>query len=83
MKETADYVNLLDVSNKLYEKAYSCLDIIMYIENNIEDELYKCELLILFNKIKSEFRDESFLMYVLLVFFYLRSEHELENITII
>ena len=77
-------ITILDLSVKLYEKGYSCLDIISYIENEVnEEDIYRYELIFFFNKIKSEFRDDKMLMFILLNFFFIRSYDKLENITII
>ena len=46
------------------------------------DELYKYQVLITFNKIKKEIRNEKILLFFLLKFLFLRSEIDLENITI-
>jgi DNA polymerase III delta prime subunit len=79
---------LSDLSVKLYEKGYSGNDLIKYIENaeNIggktQDEIYKYQILITFNKIKKEIRNEKILLFFLLKFLFLRSEIDLENITI-
>ena len=49
---------------------------------NVVDELYKYQVLITFNKIKKEIRNEKILIFFLLKFLFLRSEIDLENITI-
>ena len=61
-------VNIIKLVNKLYEKGYSGLDLMHLIEkqaNNITDseELLKIYTnLMLFNKVKSEFRNEKLFM---------------------
>ena len=56
--------NLDDFSEKLYNKGYSCLDILNYIEKkNIEDS---ADILLIFNKIKRDIRSEKFLILFLL-----------------
>ena len=77
-------INLLCV--KLYEKAYSGLDIIHLIENPkfIEDYLpsdKRYEFLVCFNRVKPEFRNEKLLMLFILNFIFLSSDHSLENIS--
>ena len=69
---------------KLYEKGYSSIDLIRYIEKtaNIE-ELKKYEYLITFQKVKREFRNEKILMLFILYFLVFRSEFTLENISFI
>ena len=76
---------LLEFILKLYEKGYSALDII----NLLEDPLYKpelnetkrYELLISFNKIRKEFRNEKILLLFILNFLYLSLNESLENIS--
>lgn len=69
---------------KLYEKGYSSIDLMNYIEKskNIE-ELKRFEYLIIFQKIKREFRNEKTLMLFFLYFFIFRRELTLENISFI
>jgi hypothetical protein len=69
---------------KLYDKGYSSIDLIRYIEKNANlDELKKYEYLITFQKIKREFRNEKILMLFILYFLVFRSELTLENISFI
>jgi hypothetical protein len=76
------YEKLMDLSNKLYEKSYSGLDIIDYIDNNKNiDELKKYQMLIVFNNIKKEFRNEKMFIFFILNFLLLRSDYDLENIS--
>ena len=68
---------------KLYEKAYNGLDIIKLIEEGIIDiELEKkYDLLIAFNKVRKEFRNEKLLMMFILNFTFLDKETKLENMS--
>ena len=69
---------------KLYEKGYSSIDLIRYIEKHANiDELKKYEYLITFQKVKREFRNEKLLMLFILYFLVFRSELTLENISFI
>ena len=68
--------------DKLYEKSYSALDVMKYIENSNIEEDFKWSLLLSFHKIKKEFRNEKLLMFFLLNYFYFRLENNLENILI-
>ena len=69
---------------KLYDKGYSSIDLMNYIEKSksIED-LKRFEYLIIFQKIKREFRNEKILMLFFLYFFMFRRELTLENISFI
>ena len=76
--------NIINLSNKLYQKGYSGLDLMNLIENKIKlDDLKKYELLCTFPKIKKEFRTEKFIIYFIIVFTFFRSDHNLENISFI
>jgi len=77
---------LVTLSSKLYEKSYSSLDILHLLENpkfldNIIDTKKRYELLICFNRIRSEFRNEKLLILFILNFVFLSSELSLENIS--
>jgi len=70
-----------ELSEKLYEKGYSALDLVEYIkEMKINDEK-KYEYLVFIQKIKKEFRDEKLLMLNILNFLLIRSDYNLENIS--
>jgi DNA polymerase III delta prime subunit len=77
---------LINFSLKLYEKGYSAIDIIELLETNklllnkITNEK-KYELLIAFNKVRKEFRNEKLLILFILNFLFLSSELSLENIS--
>ena len=70
-----------DFVDKLYEKAYSGLDIIKYIENNKnEDDKNKYLYLIYFDKIRSEYRNEKLYMLTILNLYFMRKNLKVENI---
>lgn len=79
---------LMDFSTKLYEKGYSGTDIITlvempkFLELLISDEK-RYELLIAFNKVRKEFRNEKLIILFILNFLFLNSELSLENISFI
>ena len=70
---------------KLYDKGYNALDIIHLLEDDqFNPELNRVkryELLISFNKIRKEFRNEKLLLLFILNFLYLSSNESLENIS--
>ena len=70
---------------KLYEKAYNALDIIKLIEDGcfLLDDEKRYELLIAFNKIRKEFRNEKMLLMFVINFTFLDKEKCLENMTFI
>jgi DNA polymerase III delta prime subunit len=78
--------DLMLLSTKLYEKAYSALDIINLLENtnfleSIISTEKRYELLICFNRVRKEFRNEKLLILFMLNFMFLSSELSLENIS--
>ena len=72
---------LVSLCVKLYENGYNCLDIIKVIETSALPENKIYEFMIIFNKIKKEFRNEKLLMLFILNFFLFRSDSNLENIS--
>ena len=78
--------NLILFCEKIYEKGYSGLDIIQLLENHkfLESTITiekRYELLLAFNKVRKEFRNEKMLILFILNFIFLSSEHSLENIS--
>jgi len=75
--------DLIAFSSKLYEKGYSALDLIKLIEDNTIkiDENKKYDLLIAFNKVRKEFRNEKLLILFIMNFTFLDLETNLENIS--
>ena len=87
-ERTTNVRELIDISTKLYEKGYSGLDIINLLENikfleNVISSEKRYELLIAFNKVKKEFRNEKLLILFILNFIFLSSNLCLENISFI
>jgi DNA polymerase III delta prime subunit len=71
---------------KLYEKGYSGLNIIHLLENHkfLETSITiekRYELLIAFNRVRKEFRNEKLLILFILNFIFLSSDLSLENIS--
>jgi DNA polymerase III delta prime subunit len=81
-----DIKDLMNFCTKLYEKSYSGLDILKLLENNkflettVTNEK-RYELLITYNKVKKEFRNEKLLMLFILNFLFLSLDLSLENIS--
>jgi DNA polymerase III delta prime subunit len=83
--KTNNLSTLITHSLKLYEKGYSATDVIELLETNklihkLTNEK-KCELLIAYNKVRKEFRNEKLLMLFIFNFLFLSSELSLENIS--
>jgi hypothetical protein len=85
------YTKLVDLSDSLVESGYSATDVIQLLENAShfnnemsDDELFRNhELLLAFNCVKREFRNEKLLLLFVLYFIVFRSEMDLKNITFI
>lgn len=71
------------LSSNLYEKGYSALDLINYIEKIDMEETKKYQLLLVTSKVKKEFRNERLLMLFILNFLILEKEISLENVSFI
>ena len=82
--KTENIIKLLELSDNLYNKGYSCLDLINMIENDekIEDNK-KYKILCYFDKVKSELRNEKLLLFINLYFLKFRFIVDLENIIFI
>jgi hypothetical protein len=78
--------NLMSFCTKLYEKSYSAIDLLFLLENPkfLEDTISlekRYELLICFNRVKREFRNEKILILFILNFVFLSSNLCLKNIS--
>jgi len=78
--------DIVTFCNKLYEKGYCALDILEIIENDTLQILKtsnerKYELLLAFNKIRKEFRNEKLIMLFIFNFLFLSLDVSLENIS--
>jgi DNA polymerase III delta prime subunit len=76
--------DLIAFITKLYEKGYSALDVIKLLEEGSViklDETKRYELLIAFNKVRKEFRNEKLLILFILNFTFLDLETNLDNIS--
>jgi DNA polymerase III delta prime subunit len=85
VNENMSYTDLQLFVTKLYEKAYNAMDIIKLIDDGYflieQDKRY--ELLIAFNKIRKEFRNEKLLLSFIINFTFIDKKTCLENITFV
>jgi len=71
----------MDFAEKLYEKGYSGLDIMQVIEKSMDiPKRRKYELLIYFDRVRREFRNEKLLIAFMVDIAFMRPELSLENI---
>ena len=78
----ANYNDVIKVTEYIYEKAYSGLDIIRYYEDKFTKHniIKKYQYLLTFNKVKSVIKNEKLLIMFILNLIFLRSDINLENI---
>jgi DNA polymerase III delta prime subunit len=72
---------VLEISDILYEKGYSALDLVEYVKDMKIEEIKKYEYLVFIQKVKKEFREERLLMSCILYFVLKRLDYSLENIS--
>ena len=79
-----DHIWFMNVSTLLYEEGVSAMDIIKYLDEDLNIPELHTQLIRLkfcFNKIKCEFRCEKMLMLYLFDFLFLRSNPSLKNVS--
>jgi len=81
--DSINTIDIINLTNKLYNLAFSGDLLIQYIKNNIENNINKYNFLLLIESIKKEIRDEKLIIFVCLNFIYFRYNIDLENILFI
>lgn len=78
-----NYSDVIKVTENIYEKAYSGLDLIRYYEDKFtkHDVIKKYQYLLTFNKVKTVIKNEKLLIMFILNLIFLRSDINLENIS--
>jgi hypothetical protein len=77
-----EYQEILDLSVSIYEEGYCGLDIIDFIHTHPDIiDIRRYELLIMFDKVRKEFRNEKLLILYFLHFIVFRCNLSLENIS--
>ena len=77
------FIDLINLSEKLYNKSFHGSDIINYIEKSKMNNLKKHTLLISYHNICKKLKNEKLLILFLLYFLFIRYSDSLENITFI
>ena len=73
---------IMTIVNNIYEKGYSGLDLMKYVEQDKEmEDIKKYQMLLVFNNSKREFRNEKLFILFIINFMLLRSNYDLENIS--
>jgi len=75
--------DLQSIVTKLYEKTYNAIDVLKLIEDGliVLNQEKKYELLIAFNKVRKEFRNEKLLLMFIINFVFLDKNTVLENLS--
>lgn len=77
-KKTSTHTDLIEVADEIYNKGLSCIDLIDWFENCKElNELDKSKIVMYFDKIRSEYRSEPFLMFTILDYIFLRQNKDI------
>ena len=80
-KHFVSVITCYNFANILYKRSYCGIDLINIIENTkISDNTNKYFYLIYFDKIRSEFRNEELIMFIILYLYFMRKNLNLENI---
>lgn len=76
------YKSIMSFCERMYERGYSGLDMLAYIEtlSNISSTR-RASLLITFNRVKKEYRNEKLFIAFMLTYLLIRSEEPLENVS--
>ena len=75
--------DLVTFSTTIYDKGLTGLHLLKFIEHYEEDEKLKHVWLIYFDKIRQQIRNENLLIFMILQFYFFRSNYPLENILFI
>jgi DNA polymerase III delta prime subunit len=73
LMDTLNEDNIWEITNKMYELSYSALDLETHVSLE-KDTKHKYQWLMYYSKIRSEFRNEMLLLYVLLYLYVFRTE---------
>ena len=78
---TFTYPSCVGLSEKLYQKGVSAVDLIRYVEET-DPTMNKetCDLVMCIYRMKKEFRNEKFVMFFILSRMLIRSKTTLENV---
>lgn len=76
--ESITHEDLLNLVDELYEKSFSCIDIVKWLENTVivDEETKKCARFY-YEKVKIEYRSEPLLMFTILDYVFLRKDKEI------
>jgi hypothetical protein len=75
--------DLVTFSNTIYDKGLTAMHLLKFIEQYEEDEKIKHVWLIYFDKIRQQIRNENLLIFMILQFYFFRSNYTLENMLFI
>ena len=75
--------DLVTFSNTIYDKGLTALHLLKFIEQYEEDEKVKHVWLIYFDKTRQQIRNEPLLIFMIIQFYFFRSNYTLENMLFI
>lgn len=79
-KLQTDKINTIEYSKRIYEKGISCIDIIHYIKLYEKNDIQKYKVLLSFDTVKDDIKNEKLMIYYILNIYLMRNDIELENI---
>ena len=81
IKEINNLEKILEQCDKLYELGYSSIDIINYIKKMKDNSKSISNLICYFNNIRLEYRNEPLIIFHIILYYFFRSDLNLENIS--
>lgn len=75
-----NHAEIVELCETLYEAGFSCLDIINYVSCGACTRARPDEIIMCFNRVKSEYRSEKMLMLYVLDYMYLREDRNIKNV---
>ena len=80
--DAKDFSSVMSFANKMYEKCYSGIDLLSYIEQSHDiSEERKYSMLVTLHKVKKDFRNEKLFIAFILNYLLIRSDEPLENVS--
>ncbi len=81
-EDSTNHSEVIDIVNEIYEKGYSCIDLIEWIkENELYDELLKNKVILYYEKIRCEYRSETLVMFTILDFLLYGNKYHFKDLS--
>jgi len=75
-----DHNEIIKLCETLYEKGFSCLDIVNYVSAHFLDKIMASNIIMCFHRVKSEYRNEKMLMLYILDYMFLRKDKSIKSV---